>query len=82
MAAARNSSAKRHDDGSNLPFAFRHYPPEQLKEALRKMYLIRRFEEGAEEVLYARPYSRHHASFHRSGSECSRHFSCRSPKMT
>jgi acetoin:2,6-dichlorophenolindophenol oxidoreductase subunit alpha len=33
----------------NLPFAFRHYTPEQLKEALRKMYLIRRFEEGAEE---------------------------------
>ncbi|WP_420961184.1 thiamine pyrophosphate-dependent dehydrogenase E1 component subunit alpha [Brucella sp. IR073] len=33
----------------NLPFAFRHYTPDQLKEALRKMYLIRRFEEGAEE---------------------------------
>lgn len=49
MPSARSSNAKLKDDGSNLPFAFRHYPPEQLKEALRKMYLIRRFEEGAEE---------------------------------
>ena len=47
MAPATNAKLK--DDGSNLPFAFRHYSPEQLKEALRKMYLIRRFEEGAEE---------------------------------
>ncbi len=42
------------DDGAkgdlrNLPFAFREYSPEKLKEALHKMYLIRRFEEGAEE---------------------------------
>jgi acetoin:2,6-dichlorophenolindophenol oxidoreductase subunit alpha len=33
----------------NRPFAIRHYSPERLREALRKMYLIRRFEEGAEE---------------------------------
>ncbi|WP_309086121.1 thiamine pyrophosphate-dependent dehydrogenase E1 component subunit alpha [Chelativorans sp.] len=34
---------------ANQPFLYRHYTPEQLREALRKMYLIRRFEEGAEE---------------------------------
>jgi len=33
----------------NAPFAIRHYSAERLKEALRKMYLIRKFEEGAEE---------------------------------
>lgn len=33
----------------NVPFAIRHYSPDQLREALRKMMLIRRFEEGAEE---------------------------------
>jgi len=37
------------DEGTNLPFIYRNYSPEQLKEALRKMQLIRRFEEGAEE---------------------------------
>ncbi|GAB1583103.1 MULTISPECIES: thiamine pyrophosphate-dependent dehydrogenase E1 component subunit alpha [Phyllobacteriaceae] len=36
-------------DRHNLPFAFRQYSPEQLRQALHKMYLIRRFEEGAEE---------------------------------
>lgn len=33
----------------NRPFIYRHYTPEQLVEALRKMHLIRLFEEGAEE---------------------------------
>ena len=33
----------------NRPFAIRTYTPEALREALRKMYLIRRFEEGAED---------------------------------
>lgn len=33
----------------NRPFAIRQYAPEVLREALKKMYLIRRFEEGAEE---------------------------------
>lgn len=33
----------------NLPFAIRTFSPDQLKEALRKMHLIRLFEEGAEE---------------------------------
>ena len=33
----------------NRPFAIRHFTPEALREALRKMYLIRRFEEGAED---------------------------------
>jgi len=34
---------------ANAPFAIRTYSPAVLKEALRKMYLIRKFEEGAED---------------------------------
>lgn len=37
------------DAQENLPFAIRHFAPEALREALRKMHLIRLFEEGAEE---------------------------------
>jgi pyruvate dehydrogenase E1 component alpha subunit len=37
-------------DRTNLPFAFQRYSPAELKEVLRKMYLIRRFEEGAEDA--------------------------------
>jgi pyruvate dehydrogenase E1 component alpha subunit len=37
-------------DQTNLPFAYRQYSPEQLRDVLRKMYLIRRFEEGAEDA--------------------------------
>ena len=37
-------------DRANLPFAYRQYSPAELKEVLRKMYLIRRFEEGAEDA--------------------------------
>ncbi|MCR9122429.1 MAG: pyruvate dehydrogenase (acetyl-transferring) E1 component subunit alpha [Phyllobacteriaceae bacterium] len=33
----------------NVPYAIRAYAPERLIDALRKMYLIRRFEEGAED---------------------------------
>ncbi|ALN72425.1 thiamine pyrophosphate-dependent dehydrogenase E1 component subunit alpha [Aureimonas sp. AU20] len=44
--AARAPGAR---GGDNKPFAFRHFPPEVLKDALRQMHLIRRFEEGAEE---------------------------------
>ncbi|PRD42757.1 pyruvate dehydrogenase (acetyl-transferring) E1 component subunit alpha [Phyllobacterium phragmitis] len=40
---------KAEEGRHNLPFAFRHYSPGELGQALRKMYLIRRFEEGAEE---------------------------------
>lgn len=47
MATARKI---RSDDQTNLPFAYRHYSPAELKEALRRMYLIRRFEEGAEDA--------------------------------
>ena len=36
-------------DTDNRPFAIRQYEPAQLKEALRRMWLIRRFEEGAEQ---------------------------------
>lgn len=49
MATARkaaNSDAAQ----PNLPFAFRQYTAEQLREVLHKMYLIRRFEEGAEDA--------------------------------
>ena len=46
MATARKLADETH---SNLPFAYRHYSAAQLKEVLRKMYLIRRFEEGAED---------------------------------
>ncbi|HTN96757.1 MAG TPA: thiamine pyrophosphate-dependent dehydrogenase E1 component subunit alpha [Nordella sp.] len=46
MATARKLADETH---SNLPFAYRHYGPDELKEVLRKMYLIRRFEEGAED---------------------------------
>ena len=35
--------------GENRPFAIRRYSPDQLREALRKMHLIRKFEEGAEQ---------------------------------
>ncbi len=39
------------DTGADsTPFVIRHYPAEVLTEALRKMLLIRRFEEGAEEA--------------------------------
>ncbi|RWN44745.1 MAG: thiamine pyrophosphate-dependent dehydrogenase E1 component subunit alpha [Mesorhizobium sp.] len=37
------------DGRANLPFVYRQYSAEQLKQVLHKMYLIRRFEEGAEE---------------------------------
>ena len=54
---------------ANVPFAFRTYAPEQLREVLRKMYLIRRFEEGAEEA-YTRGFI--HGTMHLSiGQEAS-----------
>ncbi len=37
------------DTQENTPFALRQFSPAQLREALRKMHLIRLFEEGAEE---------------------------------
>ena len=46
---AKTSKAAKDTAQTNLPFAYRQYSPEQLREVLRKMYLIRRFEEGAEE---------------------------------
>ena len=46
MATARKAVA---DSRANLPFVYRQYSQEQLKQVLHKMYLIRRFEEGAEE---------------------------------
>ncbi|MCZ8547314.1 thiamine pyrophosphate-dependent dehydrogenase E1 component subunit alpha [Mesorhizobium qingshengii] len=46
MAGASKAVA---DSRANLPFVYRQYSAEQLKQVLHKMYLIRRFEEGAEE---------------------------------
>lgn len=34
---------------TNIPYAIRAYGPDELREALKKMHLIRKFEEGAEE---------------------------------
>ncbi len=61
-------------DADNRPFAVRTYPPETLREALRKMYLIRRFEEGAEDS-YTRGLI--HGTMHLSiGQEASAVASC------
>ena len=43
------TSKKPASEAANVPFALRTYTPEQLRDVLRKMYLIRKFEEGAEE---------------------------------
>ncbi len=44
------ASLKKVDESrTNQPFIYRQYSHEQLKQVLHKMYLIRRFEEGAEE---------------------------------
>ena len=47
MATARKIQPA---DQTNLPFAYRQYSPDELREVLRRMYLIRRFEEGAEDA--------------------------------
>lgn len=60
---------KANAPADNVPFAFRNYSPEQLREVLRKMYLIRRFEEGAEDA-YMRGFI--HGTMHLSiGQEAS-----------
>jgi len=62
------------DERDNRSFAYRHYTPEQLRQALRKMYLIRAFEEGAEDS-YARGLI--HGTMHLSiGQEASAVGSC------
>ena len=61
---------------ANAPYAVRQYAPEVLVEALRKMYLIRRFEEGAEDS-YMRGLI--HGTMHLSiGQEASAVASCMS----
>ena len=61
---------------SNIPYAIRAYEPERLKEALRKMHLIRKFEEGAEDC-YMRGLI--HGTMHLSiGQEASAVGSCMS----
>jgi pyruvate dehydrogenase E1 component alpha subunit len=58
----------------NRPFAIRTYSPDRLREALRRMYLIRRFEEGAEDS-YTRGLI--HGTMHLSiGQEASAMASC------
>ncbi len=53
----------------NVPFAIRTYTPEQLREVLHKMHLIRKFEEGAEDA-YLRGFI--HGTMHLSiGQEAS-----------
>jgi len=46
---ANSARAVKNTETSNLPFIYRQYTREQLLDALRKMHLIRQFEEGAEE---------------------------------
>ena len=43
------TAKKRVAEPVNVPFAYRTYTPEQLREVLHKMHLIRKFEEGAED---------------------------------
>ena len=62
------------DIQDNRPFAIRQFSPGALREALKKMYLIRRFEEGAEES-YTRGLI--HGTMHLSiGQEASAVASC------
>lgn len=49
MADVIQDTSQENATQANVPFAIHSYAPERLKEALRKMYLIRRFEEGAED---------------------------------
>ena len=49
MSQPQPKPGRKETAGANLPFIYREYSPEQLKGALRKMHLIRQFEEGAEE---------------------------------
>lgn len=57
-----------------MPFALKKFSGKQLREALRKMYLIRKFEEGAENC-YTRGLI--HGTMHLSiGQECSAVGSC------
>ncbi|MEM1268227.1 MAG: thiamine pyrophosphate-dependent enzyme, partial [Pseudomonadota bacterium] len=47
MGSSSMADAARTED--NVPYAIRAYPAAALVDALRKMHLIRRFEEGAED---------------------------------
>jgi pyruvate dehydrogenase E1 component alpha subunit len=49
MAKAQAQAVADSVRGDNRPFALSHFEPAVLEDALRQMYLIRRFEEGAEE---------------------------------
>lgn len=63
-------------DDTNIPYAVRTYSPERLKDALKTMVLIRKFEEGAEDS-YTRGLI--HGTMHLSiGQEASAVGSCMS----
>ena len=72
MSTQAASSNER--DRRNAPFAFRQYSTDELRGMLYRMYLIRRFEEGAEEC-YTRGLI--HGTMHLSiGQEASAVASC------
>lgn len=48
MAASRKQ-ASQPGEGRNLPFLYTRFEPDALRGALRRMHLIRQFEEGAED---------------------------------
>jgi pyruvate dehydrogenase E1 component alpha subunit len=73
-------AARREGDATNQRAFYRHFEPEALKEALRRMYLIRRFEEGAEDS-YTRGLI--HGTMHLSiGQEASAVGSCMDLRKT
>jgi pyruvate dehydrogenase E1 component alpha subunit len=47
--AARQKQARQPAEGRNLPFLYARFDAHALRGALRKMHLIRQFEEGAED---------------------------------
>ena len=47
--AARQKQARQPAEGRNLPFLYARFDADALRGALRKMHLIRQFEEGAED---------------------------------
>lgn len=71
---ARTTKKTTAKEADNRPFAFRQYEPETLREAFRRMNLIRHFEEGAEQC-YMRGWI--HGTMHLSiGQEASAMGAC------
>src|SRR5689334_3461028 len=73
-------ATRREGEATNQRAFYRHFEPGALKEALRRMYLIRRFEEGAEDS-YTRGLI--HGTMHLSiGQEASAVGSCMDLRKT